>query len=191
MSASMLEQILDFNQTFVQNEEYKRFRTNRFPNKKMVILTCMDTRLIELLPQAMNLKNGDAKIIKNAGAIVTQPFGNVMRSIIVALYKLSAREVYVVGHHGCGMTGLNANDVVGEMIERGVSPEVIVTLKHAGIQLDSWLKGFDNVRAGVENSVSIIRNQPLLPAGTPVHGLIIHPETGELEVVTDGYQASS
>ena len=62
----------------------------RYPDKKMVILSCMDTRLIELLPKAMNLKNGDAKIVKNAGAIVTQPFGNVMRSILVALYKLKA-----------------------------------------------------------------------------------------------------
>lgn len=105
MSERRLEEILAFNRSFVENGEYEQYRTSRFPDKKMVILTCMDTRLVELLPKAMNLKNGDAKIIKNAGAIVTQPFGNIMRSIIVAVYKLNAREVCVVGHHECGMTG--------------------------------------------------------------------------------------
>ena len=183
----MLEQILHYNRSFVASGQYEHYRTTRFPDKKMVILSCMDTRLIELLPKAMNLKNGDAKIIKNAGAIVTQPFGNIMRSIIVALYKLRASEVYVVGHHGCGMTGLNADELIENMLASGVEPEVMTTLKHAGIQLKSWLRGFESVRQGVESSVSIIRNHPLLPEGVPVHGLIIDPVTGALEVVTEGY----
>ncbi|WP_424765983.1 hypothetical protein [Paenibacillus sp. sgz302251] len=46
-----------------------------------------------------------------------------------------------------------------------------------------WLTGFDNVRDSVLNSVSIIRNHPLLPTNILVHGLIINPETGELELV--------
>ena len=47
----------------------------------------MDTRLTELLPRSMNLRNGDAKIIKSAGAVVTHPFGGIMRSIIIAVYE--------------------------------------------------------------------------------------------------------
>mgnify|MGYP001212007821 CR=1 FL=1 len=182
----MLEEILAYNRRFVENGEYEHYRTTRYPDKKMVILSCMDTRLIELLPKAMNLKNGDAKIVKNAGAIVTQPFGNVMRSILVALYKLKAREVYVIGHHDCGMTGLNADEMIDKMLENGVQPEVLTTLKNAGIQLKSWLRGFNSVHESVESSVSIIRNHPLLPKGVLVHGLIIDPLTGELEVVTEG-----
>ena len=42
----------------------------------------MDTRLMELLPKALNLKNGDAKIVKNAGATIMHPFGSIIRSII-------------------------------------------------------------------------------------------------------------
>src|SRR5438067_7146082 len=100
---SLITDILDHNQTFVQNKEYEPFRTDRFPDKKLVVLTCMDTRLVELLPRAMNLRNGDAKVIKNAGAIVSHPFGSVMRSMLVAVYDLMAAEVAVVGHYGCGM----------------------------------------------------------------------------------------
>ena len=95
---SILSDILEHNVTFVQQRAYEPFRTDRFPDKKLVVLTCMDTRLVELLPHAMNIRNGDAKVIKNAGAIVSHPFGSVMRSILVAVYELMAAEVAVVGH---------------------------------------------------------------------------------------------
>jgi carbonic anhydrase len=182
-----LDDILRHNERFVQNGEYEQFRTGRYPDKKLAILTCMDTRLIDLLPRAMNLKNGDAKIIRNAGAIVYQPFGNVMRSLMVAVYELGAEEIFVVGHHDCGMTGLDAGRIFRRMKERGVAPGMFDTLRNAGIDLNRWLTGFDSVREGVERSVSLIRNHPLLPPGLPVHGLIIDPVTGKLEVVTEGY----
>ena len=63
---SRLDEILLYNKKFVANEDYKEFESTKNPNKKMVILSCMDTRLTELLPKALNIKNGDAKIIKNA-----------------------------------------------------------------------------------------------------------------------------
>lgn len=183
-----LDEILNFNQEFVENKQYEQYKTTRFPNKKLVIVTCMDTRLTELLPKAMNLKNGDAKIIKNAGAIITAPFGNIMRSIIVALYELDAEEVMIIGHHECGMTGIDPEGVVSKMVGHGVSEDVIHTLRHSGVNFTRWLQGFDSVRESVENSVDIVRNHPLLPPGTPVHGLIIHPETGKLDLVVDGFQ---
>lgn len=184
-----IDDILNYNKQFVENREYEKYSTSKFPDKRMVIVTCMDTRLTEMLPKAMNLKNGDAKIIKNAGAIVTQPFGNIMRSILVAIYELKADEVFVIGHHNCGMTGLNPESIVLNMMERGVSSDTIITLKHSGLNLMRWLTGFDNVRDSVVKSVSIIRNHPLLPANILVHGLIIDPDTGELELIDGAYRS--
>lgn len=100
---SHVSEIINFNKSFVENKDYEAYLTSRYPDKKMLIITCMDTRLVELLPKAMNFKNGDVKIIKNAGAVISQPFGSVMRSVMVALYELDAEEVIVVGHYECGM----------------------------------------------------------------------------------------
>jgi carbonic anhydrase len=155
----------------------------------MVILTCMDTRLVELLPKALNLRNGDAKIIKNAGAIVSHPFGSAMRSIIVAVYELEADEVFVIGHHECGMTGLDPESVIAKVRDRGISDTVLETLGHSGIDLNRWLTGFDHVEDGIVKSVNSIRNHPLLPKNLLVHGLIINPATGKLDLVDDGYKA--
>lgn len=98
-----LEEILQYNEKFVEEKRYEEYETGKFPNKKMVIISCMDTRLVELLPKAMNMRNGDVKIIKVAGAVISHPFGSIMRSILVAVYELGADEVCVVGHHDCGM----------------------------------------------------------------------------------------
>jgi carbonic anhydrase len=182
-----LTEILDHNRSFVREKGYEEFRTDQFPNKKLVVLTCMDTRLVELLPRAMGIRNGDVKMIKNAGAIVSHPFGSVMRSVLVAIYELGATEIAVVGHHGCGMTGLSCASVLEKVKARGVTEEVLATLQHAGIDLQRWLIGFERVEDGVKQSVEMIRNHPLLPPGVPVHGLIIHPETGKLDLLVDGY----
>ncbi|HWP39289.1 MAG TPA: carbonic anhydrase [Tepidisphaeraceae bacterium] len=182
---SSLAEILEFNRGFVQRREYEQYLTDRFPDKKMVILTCMDTRLIELLPRAMNLRNGDVKIIKTAGAIVSHPFGSIMRSIIVAVYELGARQILVVGHHDCGMAGLSCARILQKARQRGIGDEVLSTLRHAGIDLERWLVGFDQVEQGVRRSVEMIRYHPLVPPDVLVHGLLIHPETGQLQVVIE------
>lgn len=183
---SHLPEILGFNKGFVQRKDYEQFRTDRFPDKHMVILTCMDTRLIELLPRAMDLRNGDVKIVKSAGAIISHPFGSIMRSLIVAVYELNAREVLVIGHHDCGMSGLSCASILQKARARGISEDVLNTLQHAGINLDRWLVGFEKVEDGVAQSVNVVRNHPLLPRDVLVHGLLIHPETGKLDVVVDG-----
>lgn len=183
-----LQEILDYNQAFVDNKEYEKYKTSKEPNKKMVILSCMDTRLTELLPKALNLKNGDVKLIKNAGAAIMHPFGSIVRSIVVAVFEFQADEVLVIGHHGCGMSNLNVDKTLEKALERGISPEVMSTLSNAGIDIKKWLHGFDSVEESVKESVELIKRHPLIPKDIKVHGLIIDSETGKLEVVMNGYE---
>ena len=184
-----LEEILSFNQKFVENHEYESYRTSKFPNKKLVILSCMDTRLSDLLPRAMNLNNGDAKFIKNAGAVVSHPFGSTMRSILVAVFELGAEDVMVIGHYGCGMGSIDPDKTFEKMTEYGISRDTISTIEHAGIDLHVWLKRIESIPDSVRESVKMIRNQPLVPQSLRLHGLIMDPETGKLDVVINGYQA--
>ena len=181
-----LDEILAYNSKFVKDKKYEEYTTTKNPNKKMVILSCMDTRLTELLPKAMNIKNGDAKIIKNAGATIMHPFGSIVRSILVAIYEFGAEDVIVVGHHGCGMSNLDTNSIMSKIIDRGVTNETISTLYNSGIDVGKWLHGFETVEDSVKESVSVIKNHPLIPKDVNIHGLIIDPHTGKLEVVVNG-----
>lgn len=184
---TILSEIISYNKEFVNEKKYEEYATTKFPNKKIVILTCMDTRLTELLPKAMNLRNGDAKIIKSAGAIVTHPFGSVMRSILIALYELQADEVYIIGHHDCGMSSIDTKQIIGKMVDRGVDKNLFKTLQYSGVDMEDWLRGFNDVTESVKSSVDQVRNHPLMDRKVPVHGLVAHPDTGLLDIIINGY----
>ena len=183
---SELSEILAYNQNFVESGEYEKYFTDKYPGRELAILSCMDARIIELLPNALGLKNGDAKLIKNAGAVVTHPWGSVMRSLLVAVFELKVKEIMVIAHYDCGMKGLNAAGFLEKVHESNIPDDRIETLRNAGINLDNWLTGFDNVEDSVRHTVKVIRNHPLMPADIAVHGLVIHPTTGKLTLVVDG-----
>ena len=183
---SILNEILEYNHQFVENKEYEPFQTTKFPDKGLVIVSCMDTRLTQLLPNAMNIKNGDVKIVKSAGAVISHPFGSIMRSILVAIYELKAEEICIIGHYDCGMSSVDSEKFISKMKDRGISDDTLDTLKYSGLDLKKWLRGFDSVVDSVQTSVDLVRNHPLLPKGVLVHGLVIDPSTGKLDVVDKG-----
>lgn len=186
MILSLLNEILNFNVDFVKEKKYEEFITDKFPDKKIVILTCMDTRLFEMLPKAMNLKNGDVKIVKSAGAVINHPFGGIMRSLIVAVYELHAEEIYIIGHHDCGMSAIDPQKILGKMEARGIDHATVEMMKYSGVDLENWLQGFEDVEESILHSVNMVKHHPLMDPSVPVHGLVIDPTTGKLDVVVNG-----
>ena len=176
----MINQLLEYNRQFVENRLYEPFVTSKYPDKKIAIVTCMDTRLTFLLPAALGLKNGDVKIIKNAGGTITNPFDSTMRSLLVAIYELGVNEVMIIGHTHCGVQGMNANEMLELMHERGVPAENVKLMRHCGIDLDSWLRGFDDTHEAVLETVDLVRNHPLMPKDVVVKGYIMDSVTGGL-----------
>lgn len=184
----LLDSMLEYNKYFVKFEEYQKYKTeDKYPAKRVVIFTCMDTRLVDLATKSLNLAQGDVKVVKNAGAILTHPFGSVMRSLIMAVYMLKADEIIVMGHHDCGMQSIDPNLVLDKMKERGISEETLDVLQYSGIDLNKWLHGFDDVLESVNHDVDMIINHPLMPKDIPVHRLVINPEDGKVDVVVNGY----
>ena len=176
----MIEEILKFNKEFVAAEGYREYATSKYPDKKIAIVTCMDTRLVKLLPAALGLRNGDVKVIKNAGGTITNPFDSTMRSLLVAVYELDVNEIMVIGHTGCGVQGMNAEEMLHLMRERGIDEEHISLMRHCGIDLDSWLHGFDDTDSAVRETVDLVTRHPLMPTDITVRGYVMDSLTGEL-----------
>ncbi|HET7615438.1 MAG TPA: carbonic anhydrase [Bacillales bacterium] len=180
---TLLTQILDHNHQFVEEKAYEPYLTDKVPNKKVVVFTCMDTRLTELLPKAMGLKNGDAKIVKNAGARVIDAYDSAVQGILIGLWQLKAEEVIVVGHRDCGMAGLKGSATLEKMKQNGIGGDKLEEIESRGVHLEEWLSGFESIEDNVKNSVNMLKQHELLPKGTKVHGLIIDPATGKLDLV--------
>lgn len=179
----MIDDILKFNEEFVSNHSFEPYRTSKYPDKKIAIVTCMDTRLIELLPAALGLKNGDAKIIKNAGGMITHPFGSVVRSLIIAIYELQVEEVLIIGHTDCGVQHMDSDVLLETIKARGIPEERIALAADFGIDLHRWLTGFDDANIAVENSVALLKRHPLFPQDVAIYGFIIDSTTGKLTSV--------
>lgn len=176
----MIDEILAYNREFVASKGYERYTTSKYPDKRIAIVTCMDTRLVELLPAALGIRNGDVKLIKNAGGTITNPFDSTMRSLLVAVYELGVNEVMIIGHTGCGVQGMDSQEMLHLMRERGIDEEHISLMRHCGIDLDSWLHGFDETPAAVCETVDLVRNHPLMPSDVRVAGYIMDSTSGEL-----------
>lgn len=175
-----IKKILAYNKQFVEKKRYEQYSASKFPNKKLAIVTCMDTRLVELLPAALGLKNGDVKMIKNAGGVVTSPFGSVIRSLLVAIIELGVTDIMVIGHTDCGVQHIDSEMMIHHMKERGITQESIDLMKYCGIDFEKWLSGFDTVEDSVRETVDTIRNHPLIPNDINIFGYVIDTQTGEL-----------
>lgn len=179
----MIDKILQYNQLFVENKGYEKYITSKYPDKKIAIVSCMDTRLTELLPAALGLRNGDAKIIKNAGGIISHPFGSVMRSLLIAIYELEVHEILVIGHTDCGARYTDSSKMLEKMQARGVTQRNIDLIKYCGVDFDAWLGGFMDIDRSVQESVELIRKHPLVPDDIQVYGLVIDSVSGALRKV--------
>ena len=92
------------------NADYaSRFHLARTPARAargLAVVTCMDSR-IEPLPM-LGLAPGDAKILRNAGARVTD---DVLRTLVLASYLLGVDRAMVIAHTDCRMAGGTEDDV--------------------------------------------------------------------------------
>jgi carbonic anhydrase len=175
-----IDSVLAFNREYVASKGYEKHLTDKYPDKKLAVVSCMDTRLSVLLQEALGLRNGDAKIIKNAGAVIPSPWDSAMRSLIVAVYELGVTEIMVVAHTTCGACHMSFGHFREEMLHRGI-PEA--ALNRADVNLTAWLEGFHDTERSVRDTVATIVNHPLMPSDVTVRGFVIESATGELTEV--------
>ncbi len=173
----MLDEVLKANEKFV--DEFEPKKMSHMPQKRLAIVTCMDTRLTNFLEPAMGIERGDAKIIKNAGNAAVDR--DVIRSVAAAIYALGAQEVMVVGHYECGMANVNPEALEATMKERGVDEETL-----SEVDLKEWIGAIDNEEENVAVVVEKIKESPFIPDDVPIHGLIIDLYDGKLKVLSQG-----
>src|SRR5579863_8898280 len=92
---SVIDEVVAANKAYSQTHELRRLTPR--PERKLAVLTCMDTRLSI---RTLGLKTGDAHIIRNAGGIVTD---DALRSLLVSHYLLGTEEIMVINHTDCGL----------------------------------------------------------------------------------------
>ena len=132
----------------------------------LAVLTCMDSRIDPL--RMLGLVPGDAKILRNAGARVTD---DVLRTLVLADYLLGVERVMVVAHTNCRMASGSEADVHAAVRDAG-GPDT---------RSISFLTT-DDQRASVRQDVQRVRSWPYL-GNIAVGGFVYDLSSGRLERV--------
>ncbi|WP_232832220.1 carbonic anhydrase [Nocardiopsis sp. FIRDI 009] len=158
-----------FDDVFAANDDYvARFSLHGLEPvaaRGLALVTCMDSRIEPL--DMLGLKPGDAKILRNAGARVTD---DTLRTLVLAVYLLGVERVLVLPHTRCRMASVPNDDAVHDLIQ-----------EEYGVDTRSLEFHTNNDQIGaLKHDLERIRHHPLLPADLPVAGAIYDVDSGRI-----------
>ena len=158
-----------FADLFAANNEFtKNFEPHKLTGralKGLAIVTCMDSRIEPL--KIVGMKAGDAKILRNAGARVTE---DVLRTLVLATHLLNVNRVLVMPHTDCRMASATEPEIHDTILaEHGVDTRSVE------------FRTVSNPIEALETDVMRIRTYPLLAQGVVVGGAVFDVNTGKLQ----------
>ena len=160
-----------FADLFAGNEVYaaaeREVAETGVARRGLAIVTCIDSRIDPLA--VLGLVPGDAKILRNAGARVTD---DVLRSLALAVAALGVTRVAVVQHTDCKMASASDEELVAAVLETTGRDDL--TFEPRAITDHATVLGAD---------VQLLLDSPLLPDGIVVGGLLLDLHSGRLTTV--------
>jgi carbonic anhydrase len=161
----------EFEDVLTSNDEYvKSFADEGLTGTAasgLAVITCMDSRIDPL--GVLGKKPGDVKILRNAGARVTD---DMLRTLILATYLLGVTRVLVMPHTNCRMAcGSESQIHAAILAEHGIDTRSVE------------FRTVDDQEAALRTDLVRIRSHPLLPPGLVVGGVIFDVHTGAIRPV--------
>jgi carbonic anhydrase len=157
-----------FDDLLAANAEYqKSFKYSGLSGsaaRGLAIVTCMDSRINPL--SVVGMRSGDAKILRNAGARVTE---DVLRTLVLATYLLNVDRILVMPHTDCKMAENDEADF-HKLID-----------EQYGVNTSSLeFRTSRDQRGALATDLNRIRSYPLLRKGVVVAGAIYDVKTGTI-----------
>jgi carbonic anhydrase len=160
-----------FKDALVANDEYiKTFRYSELTGtaqQGLAIVTCMDSRINPL--SVVGMKSGDAKILRNAGARVTE---DVLRTLVLATYLLGVQRILIMPHTNCRMAQVDDVEIHRE-----------IDTKYGIDTSEIEFKTVPDQRQALIEDVQKVRNYRLLNKDVVVGGAIYDVATGKITPV--------
>jgi carbonic anhydrase len=159
------DDIFAANQAFANSFEHSHLTGTA--TRGLAIVTCMDSRISPLA--VVGMQAGDAKILRNAGARVTD---DVLRTLVLATYLLGVKRVLVMPHTDCRMAKNNEAEI-----------HAMIDTQHGVDTRSIEFRTVDNQHSALISDVKSIRAFSLLPEDLVVVGAIYDVASGLLNVV--------
>ena len=160
-----------FKDALEANDQYiKTFKYSELTGtaqQGLAIVTCMDSRINPL--SVVGMKSGDAKILRNAGARVTD---DVLRTLVLATYLLGVQRILIMPHTNCRMAQVDDVEIHREIDTKfGIDTSEIE------------FKTVADQRQALIEDVQKVRSYRLLNKDVVVGGAIYDVATGKITPV--------
>lgn len=170
MNKSIIEifsDVISSNKKYQESFTYKSLTGEAA--KELAIVTCIDSRIDPLA--VVGMKSGDAKILRNAGARVTE---DILRTLVLASYLLNVKRILVMPHTDCAMVTSEESEIHKKILK-----------KHQVDTRSLEFRTVANQKQALLTDVTRIRSFPLLSKNVVVQGGIYDVKTGALELIGD------
>ncbi len=142
----------------------------RTPSPKMVIVTCMDPRLNNILSM-LGLQPADADVIRNAGNTITE---DVLRSLLVSTRVMGSREIMIINHTGCGMQTFTDDELEAKLEQQTGTSTIVPERFYA----------FTDSETQVRQQIQKVKGHPWIPQDISVRGFVFDVNTGRIREVS-------
>src|SRR5262245_1131498 len=182
----LVEAIMEANHRAAAGDATAGLHPDEFADSlPLVALTCIDARLNPLIPEVLGVPEDKFIWLRNAGNIITGPMSSTMRSLALACAVKGGKEIAIIGHTDCQVRKTSMVELTDRLkalgIDRAKLPE----------NLNDYFGLFASERQNVIRGADTVRQSLLIGPKVPVHGLLVDIQTGRLEWLVNGYQASS
>ena len=156
---------LKANNEYIENFNYSDL--TGVAQKGLAIVTCMDSRITPLAVVGMH--PGDAKILRNAGARVTE---DVLRTLVLATYLLGVKRILIMPHTNCRMAMGEEADI-----------HALIQKEHGVDTRSLEFRTVSDQTKALITDVNRVRSYPLLNEGVVVGGAIYDVTNGKITPV--------
>lgn len=153
--------------------------------KKTLIITGFNEKMLQFIPTITQRNTEELLIFTSLGEVISQPYGCLVRDIILAINTENVEEIYVIGDEK--KSSISEEQLMIRLEKSGVTKQVIETLDYIHFGGDStinWLKGPQITRDKIKSNLELIKMHPLIPRSISVQGFIVNTETNEIEAVS-------
>ena len=164
---SAIDTVLERNRKYAEQFDQGGL-PGRPPSLELSVLCCLDCRVH--VPELLDLKLGEAHIIRNAGGIVTE---DVLRSLLISYYIGGTREIMIINNTKCGMLTFT-DEELEERLQKETGKVPVVP---------SRFLAFTDLEANVRLQIRKVRSHPWIPKNVLVRGFVYDVDTGRLSSV--------
>ncbi|EKN66497.1 putative carbonic anhydrase [Neobacillus bataviensis LMG 21833] len=162
---------------------------SRDEKKKVLFVIGMEQKLERFIKEETNVNLENTIILQTYQPVVSHPFDDLMRDIIIAVYQDNVEEIIVVSTND---DQKNTGDILNKIDKNKELQNKIQTLDYLfkncmpefpDGSVSGWLEEGKTLTDGVQKTVNIIRNHPLLPSQVKVKELYIDLENEKVSEI--------